>query len=103
LEPQGARYDRFSDFDPYTGRFFLVDFSKNEKKCLKSGSKWAYLVQNFSLIIFMKSILVILVPPTHKLAKMAEKSPNFGLIFHETGTEIEKSGSLVKILYLFSF
>ena len=34
----------------------------------------AYLVQNFSLIIFLKSILVYLVPPTHKLAKTAEKS-----------------------------
>ena len=34
----------------------------------------AYLVQNFSLIIFMKSILVCLVPPTHKLAKTVEKN-----------------------------
>ena len=63
----------------------------------------AYFVPNFLLIIFMKSILVYQVPPTHKLAKTAEKSPYFGLIFHETGTEIEKSALMVEILYLFSF
>ena len=56
----------------------------------------AYLVQNFSLIIFMKSILVYLVPPTHKMAKTVEKSPKspyFGVNLRETGTEIEKSGA----------
>ena len=51
----------------------------------------------------MKSILVYQVPPTHKFAKTAEKSPYFGLIFHETGTEIEKSALMVEILYLSSF
>ena len=56
-------------------------FSEAKIKCLKSGSKWAYLVQNFSLIIFMKSILVILVPPTHKLAKTVEKSPKIALLW----------------------
>ena len=48
-------------------------FSEVKIKCLKSGSKRAYLIQNFSLIIFMKSILVYLVPPTHKLAKTFRK------------------------------
>ena len=76
---------------------FLINSLVNrisDKKSLKSDSKWAYLVQNFSLIIFMKSILVYLVPPTHKLAKTAEKSskwPYFGVNFLETGTEIGKT------------
>ena len=46
----------------------------------------AYFVQNFSLIIFMKSILVHLVPPTHRIAKTAEKSAKIALL----GTQISR-------------
>merc|ERR1711911_436404 len=45
-----------------------------------------YFVQNFSLIIFMKSILVHLVPPTHRIAKTAEKSAKIALL----GTQISR-------------
>ena len=83
-----------------------IGFDHSEKNVFKSGSKGAYLVQNFSLIIFLKSILVYLVPPTHKLAKTAEKSskwPYFGVNFLETGTEIKKSVLMVTFVYLSYF
>ena len=77
-----------------------------DENFLKNRLNMAYFVQNFPLIIFMKSILVYLVPPTHKLAKTAEKSskwPYFGVNFLETGTEIEKSVLMVTFVYLFYF
>ena len=46
----------------------------------KSGSKRAYLVQNFLLIIFLVLVCWYLVPPTHKLAKTFKKI-DFQLLF----------------------
>ena len=70
-----------------------IGFDHSEKNVFKSGSKGAYLVQNFSLIIFLKSILVYLVPPTHKLAKTAENRQNdpfLGSVFARLGPKSEK-------------
>ena len=56
----------------------------------------AYFVQNFLLIIFLKTIWANQIPPTQKIAKTVEKSaPCFGLNFLETGTEIEKTLSMI--------
>ena len=44
----------------------------------------AYFVPNFLLIIFLQTILVYLVPPTHKIAKTAENSAKIALL----GTQI---------------
>ena len=55
-------------------KFFvkILNYGFFIKICLKNRLNMVYLVQNFSLIIFMKSILVHLVPPTHILAKTAD-------------------------------
>ena len=44
----------------------------------------AYFVPNFSLIIFLKTKKIYLVPPTQKIAKTAENSPKIELF----GTQI---------------
>ena len=46
----------------------------------------AYFVQNFLLIIFLKFVLVYEVPPTHRIAKTAEKSAKIALL----GTQISR-------------
>ena len=51
----------------------------------------AYFVQNFSLIIFMKSILVHLVPPTHRIAKTAEKSAKIALLWTQISRDWDRN------------
>ena len=65
---------------------FLSQFFKKSKKSFKSPWNMAYFVPNFLLIIFMKSILVHLVPPTHRIAKTAENSAKIALL----GTQISR-------------
>ena len=78
-------------FWPLHREIFLSRFLKKWKKSFKSGSKKAYLVQNFSLIIYMKFILVYLVPPTHKLAKTFKKI-DFQLLFSRDRDIFGKNG-----------
>jgi len=40
----------------------------------------AYFVQNFLLIIFLKTIWANQIPPTHKIAKSVEKSAKIALL-----------------------
>ena len=51
----------------------------------------AYFVQNFSLILFMKSILVHLVPPTHRIAKTAEKSAKIALLWTQISRDWDRN------------
>ena len=80
FRPSGAEISPFFWFWPLHRAILLSRFFKIIKKSSKSPWNMAYFVPNFLLIIFMKSILVHLVPPTHRIAKIPEKF-DFQLLF----------------------
>ena len=86
FRPSGAEISPFFWFWPLHRAILLSRFFKIIKKSSKSPWNIAYFVQNFLLIIFMKFILVHLVPPTHRIAKTAEKSAKIALL----GTQISR-------------
>ena len=73
---------------------FLSQFFKKSKKSFKSPWNMAYFVQNFLLIIFLKTIWANQIPPTHKIAKTVEKSakiaPALGSTFSRLGPKSRK-------------
>ena len=74
----------FSQNDVF--RLFAHDYSFLIEKSFKSPRNMAYFVPNFVLNFSPKSIRVHQVQPTHKWAKIAEKSFKMGLL----GTQISR-------------
>ena len=67
-------------------RLFDHDYPFLNEKFFKSPRNMVYFVPNFLLNFSPKSIWVYQVPPTHKWAKIAEKSFTMGLL----GTQISR-------------
>ena len=74
----------FSQNDVF--RLFAHDYPFLIEKSFKSPRKWPISFQFFLLNFSLKSIWVHQVPPTHKWAKIAEKSFKMGLF----GTQISR-------------
>jgi len=91
FRPSGAEISPFFWFWSAQIVPYSVIFSKNRNFFFKSPWNMAYFVQNFLLIIFMKSILVHLVPPTHNLAKTAEKSAKIALLWTQISRDWDRN------------
>ena len=89
--PSGTEIWPFFWFWPLHRAILLSRFFKIIKKSIKSPWNMAYFVQNFLLIIFMKSILVHLVPPTHRIAKTAEKSAKIALLWTQISRDWDRN------------
>ena len=91
FRPSGAEISPFFWFWSAQIVPYSVIFSKNRNFFFKSPWNMAYFVQNFLLIIFMKSILVHLVPPTHRIAKTAEKSAKIALLWTQISRDWDRN------------